>query len=116
MRSHFRALAMTASLLSVTACSLDSSAPSFFDSDLAFASAPAGLDLVSSSYAPSASNGMPWGGPERGRGGGPGMGGFMGGGLGDSFIGNAPRAADRTVARSASGSTTAASSRRPRAT
>lgn len=90
MRSYFRALAMTASLLGVTACSLDSSAPSAFDSDLAFASAPAGLDLVSSSYAPSASNGMPWGGPERGRGGGPGMGGFMGGGLGDSFVGNAP--------------------------
>lgn len=89
-RSRILTLAATASLLGASACSLDNSnGPNPFLSDLAFSSAPAGLDLVSSSYAASDSNGMPWGGPRRGPGGGPGMGGFMGGGLGDAFIGNA---------------------------
>ena len=89
-RSRFLTLAATTSLLGAAACSLDNSnGPNGFLSDLAFSSAPAGLDLVSSSYASSGDNGMPWGGPGRGPGGGPGMGGFMGGGLGDAFIGNA---------------------------
>ncbi|PHX66069.1 MAG: hypothetical protein CK550_01560 [Gemmatimonadetes bacterium] len=83
-------LAATTTLLGATACSLDNSTgPNGYLSDLAFSTAPAGLDLVSSSYATSSDNGMPWGGPGRGPGGGPGMGGFMGGGLGDAFIGNA---------------------------
>ena len=89
IRSRVLKLAAAASLLGAAACNLDSSSPNLFDSDLAFSTAPAGLDLVSSSYASSDSNGMPWGGPGRGRGGGPGMGGFMGGGLGDAFMGNA---------------------------
>jgi hypothetical protein len=89
-RSRFLTLTATATLLGAAACSLDNSnGPNAFLSDLAFSSAPAGLDLVSSSYASSNENGMPWGGPGRGPGGGPGMGGFMGGGLGDAFIGNA---------------------------
>ncbi|QJR34010.1 hypothetical protein [Gemmatimonas groenlandica] len=89
-RSRFLTLAATTTLLGAAACSLDNSnGPNAFLSDLAFSTAPAGLDLVSSSYAPSDSSGMPWGGPGRGRGGGPGMGGFMGGGLGDAFIGGA---------------------------
>ena len=89
-RSRFLTLAATATLLGAAACNLDNSnGPNAFLSDLAFSSAPAGLDLVSSSYASSSDNGMPWGGPGRGPGGGPGMGGFMGGGLGDAFIGNA---------------------------
>jgi hypothetical protein len=89
-RSRFLTLTATATLLGAAACSLDNSnGPNAFLSDLAFSSAPAGLDLVSSSYASSSDNGMPWGGPGRGPGGGPGMGGFMGGGLGDAFIGNA---------------------------
>ena len=89
-RSRFLTLTATATLLGAAACSLDNSnGPNGFLSDLAFSSAPAGLDLVSSSYASSSDNGMPWGGPGRGPGGGPGMGGFMGGGLGDAFIGNA---------------------------
>lgn len=89
-RSRFLTLTATASLLGAAACSLDNSnGPNAFLSDLAFSSAPAGLDLVSSSYATSSDNGMPWGGPGRGPGGGPGMGSFMGGGLGDAFIGNA---------------------------
>ena len=89
-RSRFLTLAATTTLLGATACSFDNSnGPNGFLSDLAFSSAPAGLDLVSSSYASSSENGMPWGGPGRGPGGGPGMGGFMGGGLGDAFIGNA---------------------------
>ena len=89
-RSRFLTLTATATLLGAAACSLDNSnGPSAFLSDLAFSTAPAGLDLVSSSYATSSENGMPWGGPGRGPGGGPGMGGFMGGGLGDAFIGNA---------------------------
>lgn len=87
-RSRFLTLAATTTLLGAAACSLDNSnAPNGFMSDLAFSTAPAGLDLVSTSYASSDSSGMPWGGPGRGRGGGPGMGGFMGGGLGDAFIG-----------------------------
>ncbi len=89
-RSRFLTLTATATLLGAAACSLDNSnGPNAFLSDLAFSSAPAGLDLVSSSYASSSDNGMPWGGPGRGPGGGPGMGGFMGGGLGDAFTGNA---------------------------
>ena len=89
-RSRFLTLAATATLFGAAACSLDNSnGPNAFLSDLAFSSAPAGLDLVSSSYASTDSSGMPWGGPRRGPGGGPGMGGFMGGGLGDAFIGNA---------------------------
>ena len=94
-RSRILALAATATLLGAAACSLDNSnAPNAFMSDLAFSTAPAGFDLVSSSYAPSDSSGMPWGGPHGGgpgmrafMGGGPGMGGFMGGGLGDAFSG-----------------------------
>lgn len=90
MRSYVRVLTAGAVLLGTAACSLDGvNGPGAFDSDLAFATAPAGLDLVSSSYAPSMDNGMPWGGPRRGPGGGPGMSGFMGGGLGDAFMGNA---------------------------
>jgi hypothetical protein len=89
-RSSFLTLTATATLLGATACSLaNSTGPNGYLSDLAFSTAPAGLDLVSSSYATSSDNGMPWGGPGRGPGGGPGMGGFMGGGLGDAFIGNA---------------------------
>ena len=89
-RSRFLTLTATATLLGVAACSPDNSnGPNAFLSDLAFSSAPAGLDLVSSSYATSSDNGMPWGGPGRGPGGGPGMGGFMGGGLDDAFIGSA---------------------------
>lgn len=89
-RSRFLTLTATATLLGAAACSLDNSnGPNAFLPDLAFSTAPAGLDLVSSSYATSSDNGMPWGGPGRGPGGGPGMGGFMGGGLGDAFIGNA---------------------------
>jgi len=89
-RSRFLTLAAATTLLGAAACSLDNSnGPNAFLSDMAFSSAPAGLDLVSSSYASSSDNGMPWGGPGRGPGGGPGMGGFMGGGLGDAFIGNA---------------------------
>lgn len=89
-RSRFLTLTATATLLGAAACSLDNSnAPNAFLSDLAFSTAPAGLDLVSSSYAPSDSSNMPWGGPGRGRGGGPGNGNFMGGGLGDAFIGGA---------------------------
>lgn len=94
-RSRILALAATATLLGAAACSLDNSnAPNAFLSDLAFSTAPAGFDLVSSSYAPSDSSGMPWGGPHGGgpgmrafMGGGPGMGAFMGGGLGDAFSG-----------------------------
>ena len=87
-RSRILVLAATATLLGAAACSLDNSnAPNAFMSDLAFSTAPAGFDLVSSSYAPSDSSGMPWGGPGRAHGGGPGMGGFMGGGLGDAFSG-----------------------------
>lgn len=94
-RSRILALAATATLLGAAACSLDNSnAPNAFMSDLAFSTAPAGFDLVSSSYAPSDSSGMPWGGPHGGgpgmrafMGGGPGMGAFMGGGLGDAFSG-----------------------------
>ena len=90
LRSRLLTLTATATLLGATACSLDNSTgPNGYLSDLAFSTAPAGLDLVSSSYATSSDNGMPWGGPGRGPGGGPGMGGFMGGGLGDAFIGNA---------------------------
>ena len=89
-RSRLLTLAATTTLLGAAACSLDNgNGPNEFLSDLAFSTAPAGLDLVSSSYASSSDNGMPWGGPGRGRGGGPGMGAFMGGGLGDAFIGNA---------------------------
>jgi hypothetical protein len=89
-RSRFLTLTATATLLGAAACSLDNSnGPNAFLPDLAFSTAPAGLDLVSSSYATSSENGMPWGGPGRGPGGGPGMSGFMGGGLGDAFIGNA---------------------------
>ena len=89
-RSRFLTFTATATLLGAAACSLDNSnAPNAFLSDLAFSTAPAGLDLVSTSFAPSDSSGMPWGGPGRGRGGGPGMGNFMGGGLGDAFIGGA---------------------------
>ena len=91
-RSRFFTLTATAmaTLLGTAACSLDNSnGPNAFLSDLAFSTAPAGLDLVASSYSPTDSSGMPWGGPGRGRGGGPGMGGFMGGGLGDAFLGGA---------------------------
>jgi hypothetical protein len=89
-RSRLLTLAATASLLGAAACNLDSSnRPNPYMSDLAFSTAPAGFDLVTSSYASSDSNGMPWGGPGRGPGGGPGMGGFMGGGLGDAFMGGA---------------------------
>ena len=89
-RSRLLILTATATLLGAAACSLDNSnAPNAFLSDLAFSTAPAGLDLVSTSFAPSDGSGMPWGGPDRGRGGGPGMGNFMGGGLGDAFIGGA---------------------------
>ena len=90
LRSRLLTLTATATLLGATACSLDNSTgPNGYLSDLAFSTAPAGLDLVSSSYATASDNGRPWGGPGRGPGGGPGMGGFMGGGLGDAFIGNA---------------------------
>ncbi len=89
-RSRFLTLSATVTLLGAAACSLDSrNGPNDFLSDLAFSTAPAGLDLVSSSYAPSDSGGMPWGGPRRERGGGPGLRGFMGGGIGDAFIGGA---------------------------
>ncbi len=90
IRSRMLKMVASTALLGAAACNLDNSnAPSLFDSELAFATAPAGLDLVSSSYASSDENGMPWGGPRRGPGGGPGMRGFMGGGLGDAFLGNA---------------------------
>ena len=76
LRSRLLTLTATATLLGATACSLDNSTgPNGDLSDLAFSTAPAGLDLVSSSYATSSDNGMPWGGPGRGPGGGPGMGG-----------------------------------------
>ncbi|WP_373060607.1 hypothetical protein [Gemmatimonas sp.] len=89
-RSRFLTLTATATLVGAAACSFDNSnGPNAFMSDLAFSTAPAGLDLVSSSYAPSETSSMPWGGPGRGRGGGPGMSGFMGGGLGDAFVGGA---------------------------
>jgi len=89
-RSRLLTLAATATLFGAAACNLDNSnGPNAFLSDLAFSTAPAGFDLVNSSYASSDSNGMPWGGPRRGPGGGPGMGGFMGGGLGEAFLGGA---------------------------
>jgi hypothetical protein len=97
---RFRLLAATTTLLGATACNFESMNGAG-GRDLAFGSAfntlPAGMEMTASSYSGDGS-GLPWGGPERGRGmmmsmggpgmrGGPGMGGMMGGGMGPDFIG-----------------------------
>lgn len=87
-RNLFRTLATATTLLGATACSLDSfgSPDETMQFNSAFDSAPAGLEVASSSFA--ADSQGAWGGPRRGRGpGGPGMGGLMGGGLGGDFLG-----------------------------
>ena len=87
-RNIIRTLATATTLLGATACTLDSfgGPGSTMQFDSAFDSAPAGMELATSSYAP---DGMgAWGGPFRGRGpGGPGMSGLMGGGMGADFRG-----------------------------
>lgn len=91
-RILFRTLATATTLLGATACTLDSfgGPGDTMQFDSAFDSAPAGMEVASSSYAP---DGMgAWGGPRRGRGpGGPGMGGLMGGGMGADFRGEGDR-------------------------
>ncbi|MCE2901477.1 MAG: hypothetical protein ACK6DP_03595 [Gemmatimonas sp.] len=97
---RFRMLAATTTLLGATACNFDAMNGAG-GRDLAFGSAfntlPAGMEMTASSYSGDGS-GLPWGGPEFGRGmmmgmggpgmrGGPGMGGMMGGGLGADFVG-----------------------------
>lgn len=87
-RHIFRTLATATTLLGATACTLDSfgGPGDTLQFDSAFDSAPAGMEIASSSYA---ADGLgAWGGPRRGRGpGGPGMSGLMGGGLGADFLG-----------------------------
>ncbi|AMW05672.1 hypothetical protein [Gemmatimonas phototrophica] len=88
-RPFFRTLATATALLSATACTLDNfGGPNdTMQFDTAFDSAPAGMDVTSSTFAAD-SNGA-WGGPRRGRGpGGPGMLGLMGGGMGPEFMGS----------------------------
>jgi len=91
-RTLFRTLATATTLLGATACTLDSfGGPGrTMQFDSAFDSAPAGMEVASSSYA---ADGMgAWGGPHRGKGpGGPGMGGLMGGGMGADFRGEGDR-------------------------
>lgn len=97
--TRIRIVVATTTLFALTACNLDSFGGGN-SRDLTFGSAfntlPAGMELTASSYA-GEGDGLPWGGPERGRGamgmggpgmrGGPGMGSMMGGGLGPDFIG-----------------------------
>lgn len=87
-RSPFRTLATASALLGASACTLDSfgGPGETRQLDSAFDSAPAGMEVASSSYA---ADGLgAWGGPRRGRGpGGPGLAGLMGGGLGADFLG-----------------------------
>lgn len=87
-RRLYRTLVTAGTLLGATACTLDSfgGPGDTLQYDSAFDSAPAGMEVASSSYA---ADGLgAWGGPRRGRGpGGPGMGGLMGGGLGADFLG-----------------------------
>jgi len=91
-RNIIRTLATATTLLGATACTLDSfgGPGSTMQFDSAFDSAPAGMEVATSSYAP---DGMgAWGGPFRGRGrGGPGMSGLMGGGMGADFRGEGDR-------------------------
>ena len=91
-RTLLRTLATATTLLGATACTLDSfgGPGSTMQFDSAFDSAPAGMEVASSSYA---ADGMgAWGGPFRGRGpGGPGMSGLMGGGMGADFRGEGDR-------------------------
>jgi len=94
--SRFLTSTAIATLLGVTACSLDDvgrpNQALLLGS--AFGSAPAGMDLTSSSYV-SDGAGLPWGGPMRGPGGflmggvrgGPGGSAMMGGGIGADFTG-----------------------------
>ena len=111
LRSRTMAFAMTASLLAVAACSTNDSSLTAADAIIAasaFNTVPAGVNEVSSSFAPG-DGGMPsaWA-PERGSGGplgmafggfgggdggagGPGMGGLMGGGLDGAFVGGDSR-------------------------
>jgi hypothetical protein len=87
-RTLLRALATTTALLGASACTLDSfgGPGEMLQFNSAFDSAPAGLEIASSSFA--ADGEGAWGGPRRGRGpGGPGLGGLMGGGLGADFMG-----------------------------
>lgn len=87
-RNILRALATATTLLGATACTLDvfGGPGDTMQFDSAFDSAPAGMEVASSSY--SADGLGAWGGPHRGRGpGGPGMSGLMGGGLGADFLG-----------------------------
>lgn len=87
-RILLRTLATATTLLGATACTLDSfgGPGSTMQFNSAFDSAPAGMEVASSSYAADSSGA--WGGPRRGRGpGGPGMGGLMGGGMGADFLG-----------------------------
>jgi hypothetical protein len=87
-RNILRTLATATTLLGATACTLDSfgGPGGMMQFDSAFDSAPAGLEVASSSFAADAQGA--WGGPHRGRGpGGPGMMGLMGGGLGAEFVG-----------------------------
>lgn len=87
-RILLRTLATATTLIGATACTLDSfgGPGSTMQFDSAFDSAPAGMEVASSSYA--ADSQGAWGGPRRGRGpGGPGMGGLMGGGMGADFLG-----------------------------
>ena len=111
LRSRTMAFAMTTSLLAVAACSTNDSSLTAADAIIAvsaFNTVPAGVNEVSSSFAPG-DGGMPsaWA-PERGSGGplgmafggfgggdggagGPGMGGLMGGGLDGAFVGGDSR-------------------------
>ena len=110
-RSRTMALAVTTSLLAVAACSTNDSSLTAADPIIAasaFNTVPAGVNEVSSSFAPG-DGGMPsaWA-PERGFGGpmgmafggfgggdggagGPGLGGLMGGGLDGAFVGGDSR-------------------------
>jgi hypothetical protein len=90
-RTALRTLAATVALVGVAACNQDifGNSGRDFSFNSAFDSAPAGMDIASSSFAADSGR-MPWGGPMRGHGGGgPGMGGLMGGGLDAAFLGGA---------------------------
>lgn len=111
LRSRTMALAMTTSLLAAAACSTNDSSLTGADAIVAasaFNTVPAGMNEVSSSFAPG-DGGMPsaWA-PDRASGGplgmafggfgggsggpgGPGMGGLMGGGLDGAFVGGDSR-------------------------
>ncbi len=88
IRSRLHALTAAAALIAMSACSSDISTPNALSLDSAFDTAPAGMDIVSSSFTGDESR-TPWGGPTRERSGEPGADALMGGGLQSAFIGGA---------------------------